>query len=137
MVFKQIRQFPRVNFFTISRSNRRSETSLRYDAVSCDYPPNPDPMAAINSCVSCLASHSIFLGFLFTSPPIGLSTFPVTLPLRVVPFKHVSNVNALADPEPIEPLIIIPDIAIADFEESGSSPSKSSHGSGKHHFLWG
>jgi hypothetical protein len=39
--------------------------------------------------------------------------------------------------EPIEPLIITPDIPIGDFEESGSSPSKSIHDSKKHHFLWG
>jgi hypothetical protein len=137
MVFNEIRQFPNVNFFTVSRSKRRSETSLRYDAVPCDYPPNPDPVEAINSGVSCLAYHSVLLGFLFTSPPIGLSTFLVKLPLQAVPFKHVSTVNALADPKPIEPLIITPDIAIGDFEESRSTPSKSSHDSGKHHFLWG
>jgi hypothetical protein len=39
--------------------------------------------------------------------------------------------------EPIEPLIITPDIAIGDFEESVSSPSTTSHDSGKHYFLWG
>jgi hypothetical protein len=98
MVFNEIRQYPNVNFFTLSRSKRRSETSLRCDPVPCDYPPNPDPVEAINSCVSCLAYHSIFFGFLFTSPPIGPNTFPVKLPLRAVPFKHVSTVNGLADP---------------------------------------
>jgi hypothetical protein len=39
--------------------------------------------------------------------------------------------------EPIEPLLISPDIAFGDFEEFGSSLSKSIHDSGKHHFLWG
>jgi hypothetical protein len=39
--------------------------------------------------------------------------------------------------EPREPLIATPDIPIGDFEESRSSPSKSSHDSETHHFLWG
>jgi hypothetical protein len=68
---------------------------------------------------------------------VASGTFPVKLPVRIVPFKHVSTVNALADPEPIESLIITPDIPIGDFEESGSRPSKSIHDSGKHHFVRG
>jgi hypothetical protein len=39
--------------------------------------------------------------------------------------------------EPREPLIIIPDIPIGDFEESASIPNKSIHDSEKHHFFWG
>jgi hypothetical protein len=73
----KFRGFSEVNFFTLSRSGSRSETSRRFDATLCDDPPDPDPVAASNSGVNYLVYYSIFMSFSFTSPPIALSTFGV------------------------------------------------------------
>jgi hypothetical protein len=75
--------------------------------------------------------NSVYTDFI-PSQQLSGSTF-----LRGLPFKHVSTVKSLADPEPIEPLITAPGIAIGNFEGSTSSPSKLSHGSGSIHFCGG